>query len=182
MSGRRGRHVNGVSEVSGTTSHRYSGRALLADHIRAGAGAALTLGPLVFLDVAPAAVYIMLLLGALFVVFGARTALRQLTRATLSDSEVRIDGPRRVTLRWSDLDGMKLSYFSTRRDRREGWMQLTLKGAGRTLRFDSSIEDFIVLVRRAHAVATARHIALAPATLTNLASLGITVDETGVAA
>lgn len=171
-----------MSSVPGTTSHRYPARALLADHLRAGAGAALTLGPLAFLDVAPVAGYIMLPLGALFVVFGVRTALRQMTRATLCDAGVRIDGPRRVMLRWSDLDGMMLRFFSTRRDRREGWMQLTLKGAGRTLRFDSSIEDFVVLVRRAHAAASANRIALVPATLANLTSLGITVDDADAAA
>ena len=37
---------------------------------------------------------------------------------------------------WNRLDRLKLSYFSTKRDRSDGWMQLTLGSAGGRTRED----------------------------------------------
>ena len=44
---------------------------------------------------------------------------------------------------------MKLAYYSTRRDRRDGWMQLDLRSGWSSVRLDSRIEGFAELVERA---------------------------------
>ena len=44
---------------------------------------------------------------------------------------------------------MKLAYYSTRRDRKSGWMQLELGAGGARVRLDSRIAGFDRLVRRA---------------------------------
>ena len=71
---------------------------------------------------------------------------------------------------------MKLSYFSTKRDRSDGWMQLSLGSTGsRTLRVDSALEGFYDIVERAARAAETAGLPLSVATLANLRSMGITV-------
>jgi len=99
--------------------------------------------------------------------------LRHASSVEMTERELRARGPREASLRWADLDRMKLAYYSTRRDRRAGWMQLEL-GAGRTrLRLDSRIEGFDELVRHAARVAAANGVELKEATVANLEAMGI---------
>ena len=54
------------------------------------------------------------------------------------------------SIEWDRLDRLKLSYFSTKRDRSDGWMQLTVGSAGgRTVKIDSSLDGFHDVVERA---------------------------------
>lgn len=80
-------------------------------------------------------------------------------------------GSRRMD--WSDLSGLALRYFSTRRDRSDGWMQITLKGPGGRIVALSSISDFPILAERAALAAQANGLALGLATRRNLEALGI---------
>jgi len=82
-------------------------------------------------------------------------------------------GSRRIA--WSELSGLKLSYYSTRRDRREGWMQLVVQGPGDKLRFDSRLENFAHLAAHAARAASARNLPLSASTVSNLDALGVTV-------
>jgi hypothetical protein len=72
---------------------------------------------------------------------------------------------------------MRLAYYSTRRDRRSGWMQLELGAGGARVRLDSRIEGFDQVVRHAAAVAAAHGLALNEATFANLEALGIRLPE-----
>jgi hypothetical protein len=72
---------------------------------------------------------------------------------------------------------MRLGYYSTRRDREGGWMQLKLIGAGGTVKLDSTIDDFTHIARRALAAARANNLQLGEPTLENLAALGIALGE-----
>jgi hypothetical protein len=54
-------------------------------------------------------------------------------------------------------------------------MQLTLQGERKRLRFDSTLEGFDRLVRRAVAAASRNGVSLSAATLANLAALDIAV-------
>jgi hypothetical protein len=112
-------------------------------------------------------------LAGLFAVYGARTWIRSATRITLDEEEISASGPRKATLRWHELVRIKLNYYSTRRDRTKGWMQMKLEGDGETVRLDSSLEGFADIARRAAREAALRGIVLPPATRTNLAALGI---------
>ena len=159
----------------------YPGRAMLGDYLRAAAGLVPTAAILATVRVSvPAAAF----LGggaALFFVFGIRTALRHCTRVELSDAVLRASGPLAETIVWSELDSIKLAYYSTRRDRGGGWMQLQLRAGPSVLRLDSRIEGFAVLVERAARAAAARSLPLDAATAANLRSLGTAAPIAGAA-
>ncbi|MFQ5984172.1 MAG: hypothetical protein ACE5LL_01490 [Alphaproteobacteria bacterium] len=156
-----------------TSRHRYPVRALAADYARAALGLALTAGPLVLVEPAPGMAYILGGLGTLFFLYGVRTVLRHVTRIQLFEEEIRAVSLWPVVVRWQDLSGMSLAYYSTRRDRSQGWMQLRLKGGGRTLGLDSTIEGFEDIADRAFRAARGNRVELNGRTLENLAALGI---------
>jgi hypothetical protein len=86
-------------------------------------------------------------------------------------------GVRRTRLPWRDITGMRLKYYSTKRDGQGGWMQLRLSGPDNMLRFESSLDGFADLARRGYAATQSRGIALDPATADNLRLLGVRVPE-----
>lgn len=155
------------------TVHRYPTGALLADYGRAGLGFALTGGPVLALDPAPIFAWSLGFLAAIFAAFALRTAVRQMTRYELSEAALVAAGPWVRRLPWDQLEQVRLRYFSTKRDRKEGWMQLDLKGGGTRLRIDSTLDDFHLIAHRAVEAATARGVPLADATRGNLVGLGI---------
>jgi hypothetical protein len=86
------------------------------------------------------------------------------------------DGPAGTLVEWSRLDRMKLSYFSTKRDRSDGWMQLAVGSVGgRLVRVDSALEGFYDIVERAAQAAETLGIPLSVATRANLRSMGISL-------
>ena len=73
---------------------------------------------------------------------------------------------------------MKLSYFSTKRDRSGGWMQLVVGSAGgRAVKVDSSLDGFYDIVERAARAAESRGLELSRTTRSNLRSMGIFVAD-----
>ena len=152
--------------------HRYAIAALLADYFRAGIGLSLTAGLALFTAPSPAVRYLLGGVAVLFLVYAVRTLSRHFTLVELSDAGIRAIGPFGMTLKWADLKGMDLRYFSTRRDRGRGWMQLRLKSEAGKLALDSGLDDFAMLARRAAAELSARGLALTPATRANLEVLG----------
>ena len=134
---------------------RYPRQTLWADYIRAATGALLCGLPLVLLEVNR---WLAAILAAGFVLFGlflVRTALRQNTRYVLAADTLCADGPAGALVEWGQLDRMKLAYYSTKRDRTSGWMQLSIGSAGRrTLKVDSSLDGFYDIVERAAGAAT----------------------------
>lgn len=153
--------------------HRYPARSLVLDYVRSGVGSVLCVG---LLGWAAPALWVGVLLaaaGALFLVYFARTVCRQLTHIEQDEAGIRARGPLGADIRWEDLRSMRLDYYSTRRDQEEGWMQLRLRDAQRTIRVDSELEDFAGLVRAAAGAAARRDLALDAATLANLELLGL---------
>lgn len=157
--------------------HRYPLRELSGDYVRAGLGLAATLGPLLFVPASPVMMWLLGGLAALFLAFGARTALRQLTVVRVDDAGITAIGPVGAAIAWGDLGRLALAYYSTRRDRTRGWMQLTLKGTGRGVRVDSTIDGFREIVAAAVRAAERNGVALSPATTGNLTALGIQVGD-----
>lgn len=166
-----------VEGHAGTTRHSYPSQAMVGDYLRAAAGLVPT--AVLFATVPIGTVPGTLLGGfaAIFGIFGLRTVLRHGTSLEMTDIELRAHGVLRRTIAWAELDRMKLSYYSTRRDRRSGWMQLELGADGAKLSLDSRIEGFDQVVRRAAAAAAARGLALNESTVSNLESLGISSPE-----
>jgi hypothetical protein len=170
-----------VAEGAATTRHVYPASAMLGDYLRAAAGLVPAGVLFATVPVGTAAAAVIGSFAAIFALFGVRTVLRHGTRLEMSEDGLAAYGPRRQTIAWADLDRMKLGYYSTRRDRRSGWMQLELRSGGATLRLDSRIEGFDQVVRRAAAAAACRGIELNEATVANLQALGLRLPGFGAA-
>ena len=155
---------------------RYPRQTLWADYMRAAAGVLLCGAPLLLLDVNRWLAGLLLAGFLLFALFLARTALRHRTRYVLGPDTLCADGPAGTLVEWARLDRLKLSYFSTKRDRSDGWMQLSIGSTGgRMVKVDSSIDGFHDIVERAAQAAEAGGVDLSEATRANLRSMGISV-------
>ena len=157
-----------------TGSYRYRMRSLAPDYAGGGVGAALTLGLLAFAQPAAPVAWVLASAGALFLVYFARTVCRQLTHIELDEVGIRVSAPvglLSAAIRWEELRSLQLDYYSTRRDREGGWMQLKLSDARDTLRIDSELDGFEDLVRAAARAAARQDLALDGATLDNLRML-----------
>jgi hypothetical protein len=155
------------------TSHAYPPSAMLGDYLRAAAGFVPTIAVLATLPVDTTAGIVLSGIASLFALFGIRTMLRHSSRLEMTESALRATGWRGASIVWEELDRMRLGYYSTRRDRRDGWMQLELRSGSSSINLDSRIEGFSELVERSARAAESRELSLDPATLANLAVLGV---------
>ena len=150
--------------------YRYPARALAADYLRAAAGLAFSVGPLLAFDLPVAAQAVFLPVAGLFVLFTVQAAGRgRLRIAVTEDGLERWPGARRMP--WGSVTGVKLAYFSVRRDGGEGWMELKLRAAGSTLRADSRLTGFADLVRRVFQAAREAGVEIDATSAGNLAAL-----------
>jgi hypothetical protein len=153
----------------------YPAAAMASDYLRAAAGLGPTLFILATVSLGDVTTAVLGGLAAIFGAFAVRTALRHGTSLEMDEAGVRATGLSRAVIPWAEFDRVKLAYYSTRRDRKSGWMQLQL-GAGRArLSLDSRLDGFEQLARRAALVAAERGLMLSDATAANLQALGIRV-------
>lgn len=155
------------------TVHAYPLDTLIGDYGRAGAGLALVATPMATLDLGPVVAAFGSALLVLFGFFAARTAQRHVTRVEVSDEGIAASGPFGGAIPWERLEAVKLGYYATRRDGKDGWMQLALRGAGRRITMDSRIEGFDGIVRQVAREAQARGIPIGSTTAANFAALGL---------
>lgn len=160
--------------------YRYQSQHLRGDYIRAGVGLLLTLGPLFATSATGVSAIVLLVLAAVFAAFALRTLMRQHAEIICDAEGVSTTGLWRATVRWRGLQRVKLSYFSTRRDREKGWMQLMLRGDTGTIRVDSQLEGFEALVARAAAALNANGLRVNDVTASNFASYGHAVPTAGL--
>ena len=159
------------------TYYAYPTSAMCGDYARAAAGFLPTAAILTTMPVGVVAATVLSGLGVIFAVFGMRTLVRHGTRFDLTESALRASGLWRTSIVWAELDRMTLSYYSTRRDRRDGWMQLELRSGWQQVRLDSRIEGFTELVSKSASAAKSRGLTLNAATLANLAALGVSLHS-----
>ncbi|MCW5747456.1 MAG: hypothetical protein KIT36_14805 [Alphaproteobacteria bacterium] len=151
---------------------RYARPALFADYARATAGVAICGLPLT--TVASNGITVSLAgVGVMFLLFGARTALRHATEIVADESGITARGPFGGTIAWNKLARLKLAYYATRRDRKGGWMHMTLAGEGRTIRLDSSLDGFDQVARLAARAGVTNGLDVSAATRANLAAMNI---------
>lgn len=159
-------------------THAYPRKCVASDLARAGAGLAICAAPLVFADAPlPWLTVILAALAAVFAVSAARALLLARTRVEWDDTGVRSRALRRRRLPWHALNRLKLAYYSTRRDRGAGWLQLSLAGDSARMTFDSRLDDFEALVGHAARAARSNGVPLDAATRYNLQVLGIAAAE-----
>ena len=159
----------------------YPTSAMLGDYVRAAAGLVPTAAIIAMTPVGMAGGVVLGGFSLLFAVFGIRTALRHATRLEMTGEALRAFGLLPASISWRELDRMKLAYYSTRRDRRSGWMQLELRGGRSRVCVDSRIEGFAELVKASARAAETRGLALDAATLVNLEALGVKLPAIGTA-
>src|SRR5258706_8130233 len=156
--------------------YRYPTGRILSDYFL-GVSGALMSGALVAL--APTSPFVVILFGGLtglFLLFTIRTAIRQRLRIAADADGIRVSGGWVRSLRWDEVESVKLRYFSTRRSRKGGWMTLTLRGRSQRVSVDSHLDGFEPLARRANEVAHARELVLDPATASNFAALDTALE------
>lgn len=163
--------------------HRYDKRSVRADLRRAVMGLVLTVGPMPLLGDSFAAFAILGALALLFLAFGLRTVLRGLTLVHVTEHGLssdplggqgrRLPGLAPRTIAWRDIRKVGLRFFSLKRDRSEGWMELSLGDGRQSLRLDSTLDGFKDIVVRAAAAARTNGVAFSDSTQTNMAALGI---------
>lgn len=151
--------------------HRYPGGAVAADYARAVVGLGATGGIVAFANALPIWTYVFGGLALMFLAYGARTALRQFTVVECSETGLAAGGLRPISIAWKDVRDVRLRYFSTRRDRSAGWLQLTVAGPRGSIRLDSQLEGFATIASRALRAAESNGVALAPVTAANAQAL-----------
>jgi hypothetical protein len=148
--------------------HRYAIAELGGDYARGGAGLALTGLPLILLPL-------------VFAAFLVRTWLRQSSVIEADERGITAHGPFGIRMAWTDLSVFRLRYFSVRRDRQRGWMQLDLRGGGKRLKIESSISGFDGIAALAHGAAIARSLPIDDSSEANLMALGVVAPKGGLA-
>jgi hypothetical protein len=155
-----------------TGPYRYPTRVLALDYAGTTLGLGASLGVICFMQPAAPVAWVLTGAAALFLVYFARTVCRQLTHFELDETGIRARGPLGAAIRWADLRLLRLDYYSTRADRENGWMQLKLGDARRTIRIDSELDGFVQVALFAAQEAARRDLALESATVNNLHVLG----------
>ena len=162
--------------------HHYPRPAIVGDLARAGIGLVLCLGAAAVAGFSGFVAWLFGVCAVVFLLFGIRTLLRSVTNYELTDTGLtRSYGPgfgrtERV-LAWQGLTRLRLRFFPAKRDRSQGWMELTLAGSDTRMRLDSTLGDFDAIVRAAVGAAERQRLALGESTLSNLAALGIAVTQ-----
>lgn len=156
---------------------RYDRASLRGDYLRASIGAGFCAGAVILAGPVGWASYIFGAGGLLFLAFGGRTAIRHAQSYQLTEEGLRLatnaPGLRTPEIRWAELDRVKLRYFTTKRDRREGWMQLSLRAPGARFSIDSTLDGFFDILEATAAAAGANGLQLDRASLTNFLAMGI---------
>lgn len=167
--------------------YRYPLRAVAGECALGGLGLALTLGPLGLMGPAPVPSAVLAAAAVLFLVYCGRAVARYFRYFELDNCGITARGPLGAAIRWEELRAMRLSYYTTWRDRAvdrtpdrapdrtAGWMQLELRGARRSIGVDSALMGFDELAAVAAREASRRGHRLDERTRSNLAALGISV-------
>lgn len=163
------------------TVQRYPSTILRNDYIRAAVGVVLCVPLAVVSWGSSFGFWLFVGLTVLFAAFGARTWLRgqieyRLTEAELLRTNTAFGGRTETAVAWSELSGVKLRFYPLRRDRSDGWMQLTVRAAGGRLSVDSTLEDFDAVAEAALAAGLRKDLPMTQATMANFRALGLSPE------
>lgn len=154
-------------------SYSYPLRSLLPDYARGAAGLLIGGGGGLLAPSTPHTVIIFGGLTALFLLFTLRTISRHRAQIEVTDESITMTGLGAKILNWKDLTHVKLRYYSTRRNRSEGWMTLKLGGSGKRIALDSALDGFDAIAARSVRAIRENDIAIDETTLANFAALGL---------
>jgi hypothetical protein len=155
--------------------HRYARRAIALQCVQGAAGFVLTAGLLLAARPAGPVIWALAAAAGLFLVYFGRAVVRYLTRIELDERSIGARGPLGAVIPWEALRSLQLRHYSTKSDRSGGWMQLEVRGAGRSIRVDSSLRDFASLAAAVGSEAARRGARLDERTRSNFDALGISL-------
>ncbi len=151
---------------------RYSTARLMGDYIRSSIGLIVTALLASQLRSDNIGFWLLSVFALLFVGLAGETFWRQTTRIVMTDEKIE-PFPGGNAIEWKDVREVKLSYFSTRADRKNGWMQLTINSGNRKLRMDSRIDDFRTIASGVLDQTRYSDVLLSDTTSTNFEALGL---------
>jgi hypothetical protein len=160
------------------TELRYPFSALAWDYARGIAGTAIFLVILVTNEWHNELVWLFVGLTVLFVTYTMMTLAKNLARFRVSEEGIECGAFRKRTIRWGELSELALRFYPTSRNRKKGWMTLTLKAraAGRNatkIEIDSTLPGFPEIASRAAYAAKENKLTVDRVTADNLAALGV---------
>ncbi|WP_143589598.1 hypothetical protein [Thalassospira mesophila] len=151
---------------------KYPRRVVMPDLIRAVLGMVLCAGIAIAPDIIELLRWVAGALILLFAIYLLRTLVRMQSRVHVSEYGVRQSGVLSgAPFGWSELSGFRLRYFSTRRDGKKGWFEMTLQAAGTKLVAESTLQGFGHLLDLARDAATENQLMIDDVTRTNLMRL-----------
>ena len=118
-----------------------------------------------------------LLFPLLFFGFLLRTFLRQFSTYTVTQQDLKRFGLFKRTLSWDKLNDVNLKYFSTRRDRKAGWYQLTLSDGIVKVAMDSELIRFNDIMKICSDVVRQKRIIVSETTSENFTSSGFSLID-----
>lgn len=154
---------------------RYPPETLKADYLRTALGLAATVGPLALAggDAHPLVAVPLAAGAALFGWLGGRTLLRGRVRYVLRPDGLAVDGSLfSGLLAWDRVTDVRLRYYSVKKDRSGGWMQLTLRAGSRRHSIESQLTGFDTIAARVAAMVVERNLPVDETTRENFLSLG----------
>jgi hypothetical protein len=165
-----------VSETTRTL--RYPPGTLIGDYLRTAFGVGVGVSVLAVNPVGWALGLSVGGLTLLFAGFGARTAVRQVTRVDVRPEGISRRALATRELAWDAVTDVRLRYYGSKRERKAegGFYQLKLRAPGARLSFESSLTGFDYLVWRAGAAARANGLGLDTPTVQNMQAFGIDAD------
>ena len=159
--------------------YRYPAKALVGDYLRGAVGLGIGTGLLIAAPLSVPTLGVGGGLVLLFGVFGVRTLARNLARVAITGETLRRSGLGTRVLAWNDLERVKLRYYGTRRQDKDGgggFMQLTLKGPGASFTFESSMDGFRYIAWRAAKALRDNGRSIDPTSAGNLLAIGLDAD------
>ncbi len=104
----------------------------------------------------------------------AQTVLRARTTLTLLPEGLAVAGffGTRLIL-WDTLDQFTLRYYTLRRDKEAGWLDLKLSSPGASITIDDRVDGFRPILQRAWEAARSRDIGISSSTYANLTAAGL---------
>ena len=156
---------------------KYSRKSISGDYIRATIGLIITVGLLLAATKITIFQYIFAAGALLFFGFLLRTILRQFTTCIVTEQNLKTSGLFKRTLSWDKLNDVNLKYFSTRRDRKAGWYQLTLSDGIVKVAMDSELIRFNDIMKICSDVVREKQITVSETTSENFTSSGFSLID-----
>ena len=158
---------------------KYSRKSISGDYIRAIIGLVITGGLLLAATQITIFQYIFAAGAILFFGFLLRTFLRQFSSFIVTETNIERIGLFKRSLSWDQLNNVTLKYFSTRRDRKAGWYQLTLSDDIVKITIDSELMGFDTVMKICSDVVVQKQLTVSETTSENFASSGFSLTGSG---